>query len=165
MTTLFRSNVIYSGERASGTTTKILSCWLGGYWDKYGCTRKGGGGAEERRAPQELRGNSSNHRSRHATWATTGDETRDSRPLRGAPSPVGTARIERELESQRLARYPGDAWRRDKTRDSRPLRGAPSPVGTARIERELKRSRPARYPGNAWRRGERLKTIAGGAVS
>ena len=32
------------GERASGTTTKILSRWSGGYRDKYGCTRKGGGG-------------------------------------------------------------------------------------------------------------------------
>ena len=32
------------GERASGTTTKILSRWSGGYWDKYGCTGKGEGG-------------------------------------------------------------------------------------------------------------------------
>ena len=32
------------GERASGKTTKILSRWSGGYRDKYGCTRKGGGG-------------------------------------------------------------------------------------------------------------------------
>ena len=39
-------------------------------------------------------------------------------------------------------------------------------TGTARIERELKRSlKQARYPGDAWRRDERLKTIAGGAVS
>ena len=76
------------GERVSGTTTKILSHWLGGYRDKWGCTRKGGGGrgAEEIRAPQELRGNLS-VQSRRATRATTGDETRDSRQLRGAPSP------------------------------------------------------------------------------
>ena len=32
------------GERASGTTTKLLSRWSGGYRDKYGCTGKGGGG-------------------------------------------------------------------------------------------------------------------------
>ena len=31
------------GERASGATTKILSRWSGGYREKYGCTRKGGG--------------------------------------------------------------------------------------------------------------------------
>ena len=49
------------GERASGTTRKILSCWSGGYRDKYGCTRKGGGGSYERLAPQESRGNSSGH--------------------------------------------------------------------------------------------------------
>ena len=35
------------GERASGTTTKILSRWSGGYRDKYGCTGKGGGGQTE----------------------------------------------------------------------------------------------------------------------
>ena len=27
-----------NGERASGTTTKLLSRWSGGYRDKYGCT-------------------------------------------------------------------------------------------------------------------------------
>ena len=116
-------------ERASGTTTKILSRWSGGYRDKYGCTRKGGGGGEGRRETgtagieRELERSSS----RHATRATTGDETRDSRTLRGAPSPAGTARIERELESQRPERYLGDAWQRDKTRDSRTLRGVQYP--------------------------------------
>ena len=37
------------GERASGKTTKILSRWSGGYRDKYGCTRKGGGGGGQKR--------------------------------------------------------------------------------------------------------------------
>ena len=32
------------GERASGTTTKILSRWSGGNRDNYGCTGKGEGG-------------------------------------------------------------------------------------------------------------------------
>ena len=117
------------GERASGMTTKILSCWSGEYRDTYGCTRKGGGGggAEERRAPQESRGNSSGHRDRHDTRAATGDETRDSRNLQGVPSPAGTARIERSLERQ-AGTLPGRrlTMRRVK-RDSRPLRGAPSP--------------------------------------
>ena len=84
-------------------------------------------GAEERRAPQESRGNSSGHRVRHDTRAATGDETRDSRQLRGAPSPAGTARIERALERQ-AGTLPGRRLTtRRETRDSRPLRGAPSP--------------------------------------
>ena len=61
--------------------------------------------------------------SRHDTRETTGDEPRDSRSVRGAPSPAGTARIERDLGRQRPARYPGDAWQRDETRDSRQCRG------------------------------------------
>ena len=38
------------GERASGTTTKLISRWSGGYWDKYGCMGKrgrGGGGGQK----------------------------------------------------------------------------------------------------------------------
>ena len=40
---------VTDGERASGTTTKLLSRWLGGYWEKYGCTGKGGGGGGQKR--------------------------------------------------------------------------------------------------------------------
>ena len=36
-----------NGERESGTTTKILYRWSGGYRDKYGCMGKGGGGQTE----------------------------------------------------------------------------------------------------------------------
>ena len=44
--------------------------------------------------------------------------------------------------------------------------GSDRETGTARIERELERRlKQARYPGNAWRQDERLKTIAGDAVS
>ena len=67
----------------------------------------GGGGAEERWAPQESREKSSGHRGRHDTREETGDETRDSRQLRGAPSPAGTARIERELERSCAGTLPG----------------------------------------------------------
>ena len=74
-------------ERASGTTTKILSHWSGGYRDMYGCTRKRGGGGQKRDRHRNNREGTRAFRSRHATRATTGDETRDSRPLRGAPSP------------------------------------------------------------------------------
>ena len=44
--------------------------------------------------------------------------------------------------------------------------GADRETGTARIKREIERwLNQACYPGDAWRREERLKTIAGGAVS
>ena len=111
------------GERASGDTTKILSRWSGGYRDKYGCTRKGGG-ADERRAPQKSRGQSSVRSAgtipgrRLATSRGTHDQC-------GGRRLPGTARIERELRRQRPARYPGDAWQRDKRLQT--MRRAPSP--------------------------------------
>ena len=80
---------------------------------------------------------------------------------------TGTARIERELErSLKQARYPGDDWRRDERLTT--IAGGAVSRGH-RKNREGTRAfwRPARYPGEAWRqdRNERLKTIAGGAVS
>ena len=76
---------------------------------------------------QESRGNSSGHRGRHNTRAATGDKTRESRQFLGAPSPAGTARIERALDRQ-AGTLPGRRLTtRQETRDSRPLRGAPSP--------------------------------------
>ena len=102
------------GERASGKTTKILSRWSGGYWDKYGCTRKGGGGGggEERRAPQKSRGKSSvqSAGTLPGRLLATIRGTHDHCGGRRLP---GTARIERELGRQRPAQYPDDAWQRD----------------------------------------------------
>ena len=75
------------GERTSRKTTKIPSRWSGGYRDKYGCTRKGGGGGRRETGTAEIERAIERSIRRHATRATTGDEPRDSRPLRGAPSP------------------------------------------------------------------------------
>ena len=62
------------GERASGKTTKILSRCSGGYRDKYGCTRKWGGGREG--GPKPSMG-------QPYIGATSGNEARDSRQCGG----------------------------------------------------------------------------------
>ena len=71
-----------------------------------------GGGAEERQAPQELRGQSSvqSAGTLPGRRLATSRETHDQCGGRRFP---GTARIERELGRQRPARYPGNAWQRD----------------------------------------------------
>ena len=108
MVSLFQLGV-YGANNTDDTTThgfyviQLLS-------DAYTLKSKweGGVGADEIRAPQKSEGNRA-FISRHDTRETTGDEPRDSRSVRGAPSPAGTARIERELGRQRPARYPDDA--------------------------------------------------------
>ena len=153
-----------NGERASGKTTKILP--LVGRVSRqvrlYKERGRGGGG-------QTRDGHCRNRRaiersiSRHATRETTGDEPRDSRSVRGAPSPAGTARIERELGRQRPARYPGTPG--NKTRDSRkcggrrllkPLHQHPSQVlPAAQVKGESTRTTIGslgRTTGAAWHR-------------
>ena len=53
-------------ERASRTTTKILSRWSGGYRDKYGCTGKGGGGGRREAGTTKATRNQEQRKDRRA---------------------------------------------------------------------------------------------------
>ena len=71
-------------ERASGATTKIRSRWEGGYWDKYGCTGKGGGGGgADRDKHQDDQGVSRALKIRLLVWSVWQDALRTSRPSGG----------------------------------------------------------------------------------
>ena len=129
MTAVRRSKVLRPGgtdeERASATTTKILSRWSGGYRDKYGCTRKGGGGGRRETGTAGIERAIEHSISRHTTRATTGDNPRDSRPLRGVPSP----RHRKNREGTRASEAGTIPGRRLATRRETQYhcRGVPSP--------------------------------------
>ena len=155
-----------NGEWASGKTTKILSHWSGGYQDKYGCTRKGGGGVWG----QTRDGHRRNRRAIERFYQQARYPGDDWRQAEGLTISAGGAvscghRTNREgTRASEAGAIPGDAWKArypgdnnwetpgNKTRDSRqcggrrllkPLHQHPSQVLSAAQVKGRARAQPS----------------------